>query len=102
MIPAIPQAADLAACTTDAALLRMTGQGALPLLIVYHQSRLPIRLPRCVVVGIALRPLVCREFLDGTRTHVIGAPPPVMHVINTGVPESTLEYWPPAGRQQAV
>lgn len=102
MIPDIPRAADLAACTTEAALLRMAGQGALPLLIVYHQSRRPIRLPRCVLVGVLLRPRACREMLDGPRQQPPTGPPPEMRVIRTGQPEPALDLWPPARHGRAI
>lgn len=80
MIPVIPRAAHLATCTSEAALLRMTAQGALPLLIVYHQSRLPVRLPRWVVLGVLLRLLMAAELLDGLqkRCRIVGQPPPAL------------------------
>ncbi|CAM3470525.1 SCP2 domain-containing protein [Deinococcus saxicola] len=101
MIPAIPRAADLAACTSEAALLRMTGQCAIPLHITYLESCRPIRLPRRVTVGVLLRPRVCREMLDGPRQEPPTGPPPVMRVIRTGQPEPTLDLWPP-GQGRAV
>ncbi|OLV20203.1 hypothetical protein [Deinococcus marmoris] len=95
MIPAIPRAVALLACTCDAELLRAVGQGAVPLHVVYLESRRPICLPRRVVIGAWLRPLVCMPFLDGVSVRVVGEPPPQMMQINTGREHPGLEFWPP-------
>jgi hypothetical protein len=98
--PSLPRPADLAACTTDAALLQLTGQGALPLLMVYQQSRRPRRLPCRILLGLGLLSLMSGDLLDGARIHITGDPPPVMHVLRTALPEPPLEFWPPAEQRQ--
>ncbi|GGO22077.1 hypothetical protein [Deinococcus humi] len=98
--PSLPRPADLAACTTDAALLQLTGQGALPLLMVYQQSRRPRHLPCRILLGLGLRSLVSGDLLDNARIHIKGDPPPVMRVLRTALPEATLEFWPPARRRR--
>jgi hypothetical protein len=79
---------------TDAKFLQTVGQGALPLLIVYLESRRPIRLPRRVVlIGISLRWLVCMELLGGLRPSVrlVVEPPRVVARIVQGY---ELAFWP--------
>ena len=68
--------------------------------MVYNQSRRPWRLSCRILLWIALRFLVSSDLLDGARIHVTGDPSPVMRVLRTALPEPTLEFWPPAERQQ--
>lgn len=102
MIPVMPSATDIVACTTDAVLLQLMGQAAIPLHILWLESRLPMRLPRRVVLGVLLRPFVCRVMFDDPRTEVPMPGGSGTRVIQTGQPEATLEYWPSAGQGRAV
>lgn len=80
---------------TDAQFLQTVGQDGVPLLIVYLESRRPVRLPRRVLLSVGLRWGMCMELLGGLLPSVrlVGEPPPrVVARIVLGSDE--LEFWP--------
>lgn len=79
---------------SDAKFLHIVGQRGLPLLVVYLESRRPIRRPGRVLVSVLLRPLVCMDFWDGCVVRIVGQPEPVPGVLKTGEAEMRLEFWP--------